>query len=186
MSKTRARIAILSQMLAFPQIFAKDWKSDFDVTVQTGDLISLNCAPDSKWYVSWVIEVTYDARTGNRYLLESIEDGSLCWWGNVGVSIYNKERVWDTWKWTDDQFALNDRWNRVCKRNDAYLVRPLRPVFNEDGSVLFNVRTMHNFDESFSFPITFPKWQKVTMKQLDQYYKDAYKAFESWPRKGAA
>jgi hypothetical protein len=173
MSRDRARISILSELLSFPTVNQKDWHSfSFSNTdICEGDLVSLYSAPASKWYVSWVREV--DENNGwPRYLLESIDDGSLCWWVNVGINVYSRERVRErpAWQWDDKQFAFNDRWNKVAKRNDAYIVLPMPPVFRDDGSVTLDVRIRFGMVD-FSCPETFSNWKKLTMKQMDAYYK---------------
>lgn len=179
MSKNRARISILSELLSFPTINQKDWNkgASLDPEVKTGDLVSLCSAPSTQWYLSWFIE----SRIKNgftEYLLESIEDGELCWWTNVGLNVYDRERVDDrpSWKWNDKQFAFNDRWMKVCKRNGAYIVLPVTPKFNEDDSVELNVRVRFGFSD-YTNPVTFPNWKKLTMKMMDKYYTTCVKEF---------
>lgn len=68
--RARARLQILNKLLSFPTIAAKDWSSTYGAKkVMAGDLVSLNCAQPTKWYLSWVIEV--DPNDGwPKYLLE--------------------------------------------------------------------------------------------------------------------
>lgn len=181
MSKNRARISILSELLSFPTINQKDWDSFSEEYARVGDLVSLSSAPESKWYLSWVVDI--DGSKGYmRYLLESIEDESLCWWENVGLNIYNREKIKDRsiWKWTDDQFTFYDRWLKVARKNDAYMVMPRLPKFNEDGSVEMSVYRRHDFESKFSNNRVFEKWKKVTMKVMDEYYKDSVKIYNEW------
>lgn len=178
-AKNRARLLILSELMSFPTISNKDWQGSIGGKPQTGDLVSLTCAPPSKWYLSWLREI--DPNNGwPKYLLESIEDGQLCWWMNVGLNVYDRERVGKNprWKWTDGQFKFNDRWLKVCRRNDAYIVVPCQPKFNDDGSVLLDVRIRHGWD-SYRNPRTFPAWRKVTTKEMDSYYKDCFEGYEA-------
>lgn len=175
-TKYRARIAILSDILSFPTIRNKDWTSDmFDDRgkMKPGDLVAMNAAPPSKWYLSWLHEVNPN-NGWPKYLLESIEDGELCWWENVGLSFYNRENIRPSWKWTDAQFGLNDRWMRMCRE---FMVRPLPAVFNEDGSVTLNVRIRYSLDD-YHNPTTFPDWKKLTMKKMASYYKDSVNEYE--------
>lgn len=180
MEKTRARISILSELLAFPTINQKDWNTKFlgEKDVQEGDLISLSSAPESKWYLSWVCEIDRYEHA-SRYLLESIEDGKLCWWENVGISVYDRKRVSERpkWKWSDKQFAFQDRWQRVCNKNDAYIVLPKMAVFGEDNSVTLGVRIRFNWSD-FTDLKTFSNWKKVTIKLMDAYYKDCEKKYK--------
>ena len=183
MSKNRARLLILSELMSFPTINNKDWGYNCGCdTPQVGDLVSLTSAPPSKWYLSWLRE--YDPNNGwPKYLLESVDDGELCWWENVGLNVYSRERVANrtSWQWDDEQFAFNDRWNKVCRKNGAYIVLPCQPVFNTDGSVILNVRIRFQFSD-YQNPRTFKNWKKATMKELDAYYKECeieYKATKS-------
>jgi hypothetical protein len=166
-------------MMAFPTINQKDWDtSGFDKDVKVGDLVSLCSAPASKWYVSWVREI--ETENGwTRYLLESIDDGTLCWWSNVGLNIYSRERVKErpTWQWDDKQFAFNDRWHKVGKRNNAHIVLPCQSKFNDDGSVELDVRIRYGWDE-YHNPRIFPNWQKLLMKDMDIYYKECVQGYE--------
>lgn len=183
MAKNRARISILSEVLSFPTI-GTNWKSCmFGTEPCVGDLVAMNCAPATKYYLSWLHEI--DPNNGwPKYLLESIEDGEMCWWGNVGLSYYDRERVSlrASWKWDDEQFAFNDRWNKVCfKKNDAYIVLPCEPIFTDDGGVLLEVRIRFGLDD-YHNPVSFPNWKKVTMKMMDEYYKKSEKEYEAKPR----
>lgn len=181
MAKNRAKILILSEILSFPTISGKNWRSDLScrTDLQIGDLVSLSSAPPTKWFLSWLREV--DPNNGwPKYLLESIEDGELCWWENVGLNIYSRERVTDrpSWKWDDKQFEFNDRWHKVCRNNDAYIVLPCQPVFHDDGSVLLDVRIRFQISD-YRNPKTFPNWKKVTMKLMDSYYNESVKEYEA-------
>lgn len=173
MTKHRARIAILSEVLSFPTIRNKDWTScHLDTAPQVGDLVAMSSAPATKYYLSWLHE--YDPNNGwPKYLLESIDDGELCWWENIGLSYYNRERIANmaSWKWDDEQYAFDDRWKKVCyKKNDAYIVLPCQPSFMPDGSVWLDVRIRFGLDD-YRNPVHFPNWKKVTMKMMDEYYK---------------
>lgn len=180
MSKYRAKIAILSELMSFPTINQKDWDS-WDLKPEVGDLVSLSSAPASKWYLGWVVEIR-GLDDYPEYLLESIEDGSLCWWGNVGLNIYDRKRVSErvTWRWDDKQFAFNGRWLKVGRRNDAYIVLPCWAKFSDDGSVELNVRIRFGMNE-FSYPRTFPNWKKTLMKDMDSYYKECCEVYEKRP-----
>lgn len=176
MSRDRARLSILSEIMGFPTINQKDWNTNGET--QVGDLISLCSAPASKWYVSWVREI--EKKNGwERYLLESIDDGDLCWWSNVGINIYSRERVNErpTWRWEDSQFAFDDRWRKICQRNDAYIVLPCLPKFNDDGSVELNTRIRYGFDK-YHNPKIFTNWKKLLMKDMGAYYQECVKGYK--------
>jgi len=179
MTFERAKIDILSSLLAFPTINQKDWETCYiDNAPIVGDLVSLCSAPPSKWYLSWVMEIEVaDSSFCTRYLLKSIDDGSLCWWSNVAFNIYSRKKVLEnqTWKWNDKQFAFKKRWMKVCyKQNDAYIVLPIHPIFGEDDTVTLGVRVRHQFNK-YTSKKTFPNWKKCTMKMMDKYYKQCEK-----------
>lgn len=168
----RARISILSELLSFPTIRSGYWSGTgfSDNRAMVGDLVAMSSAPASKWYLSWV----RDIKPGifPNYLLESIDDGELCWWSNIEVYIYDRQRVSNSpsWKWTDRQFQFNDRWHRTCKKNDAYIVLPCPAVF-DDLKVLLSLRIRHGFDEGFQHQQVFDDFRKVTIPMLDSFYK---------------
>lgn len=177
MTKNIARINILSWLLAYPAIDEEFWEG-YGTKPQAGDLVSLKSAPASKWYLSWVHEI--DPNNGwPKYLLESIEDGSLCWWNNVGLNIYSRKEIRDKphWKWNDAQYKFNSRWMRICKKNDAYIVLPCWAVFNPTGSVTLDVRIRFTLD-GYRNPKTFPNWKKVTIKEMEAYYLECVTQYE--------
>lgn len=183
--KSKARIQILSRVCSFPEIRSKDWTCDMTVNdeVRVGDLVAMSSAPASKWYLSWVLEIKPDLYGGN-FLLESIDDGSLCWWTNIGLSWYDREKVRDNphWRWTDKQFAFQARWWKVAyKWNDAYIMLPFWPVFDDNGAVTIGVRMRHSLSD-FRKTITFPNWKKVLMKDMDEFYKASWNEYESVSR----
>lgn len=184
-NKNRARLAILNRLLSFPTIGQFKWEGSIFAKPKIGDLVSLQSAPDSKWYLSWVVEIEFREGGWNRWLLESIEDNTLCWWENVGFSIYKKEELdlHPEWRWTDKQFELRDRWHRVFAKQDAYLTRPGKFEFTEDGGLTVGVRERHDFGEDqFFYAKTFPDWKKVTIGQLTEFYIEGDSARESRPR----
>lgn len=181
-TRNRARLSILSELMSFPTINQKDWISNNlgRDDIQIGDLVSLCSAPDSKWYVSWLREL--DENNGwPRYLLESIDDGELCWWENVSLNVYSRKRVSErpTWKWDDKQFAFYGRWRKVCGRNGAYSVLPCLPEFGDDGSVELDIRIRWDH-EGYHNPRKFPSWKKLHMEVMDAYYKKCVKCYNSY------
>ena len=175
----RACIEILSQLLAFPTISDKDWGYNCGCEdPQVGDLVSLQSAPPSEWFLSWLLEIS-ENNGYEKYLLESVQTGEQCWWSNVGLTVYNRKKVAERprWKWNDAQFSFNDRWNKVCLKNYSYMVLPRLPMFHGDYSVTPNVRTRFNMS-SYENPKTFRDWRKVTMKQMDEYFKKSVSQYE--------
>jgi hypothetical protein len=186
-NRTRARLEILNHMFQFcmsrkidgiPVSLGLDGKYSFEsgflkqpTSDDIGALVALNSAPFSKWYLSWLREIQpRDNGFATIYVLESIEDGELCNWSNVSLNIFDKDEIRRSWKWTDQQFAFNDRWNCVCfKEKDAYIVLPCQPEFHADGSVTLSTRTRFGFDE-INPEKTFPSWKKVTKDVMREFY----------------
>lgn len=173
MSETynRSRMCILNEILSYPMIGDKDWEDDRNP--KKGEIVSLNSAPPSKWYLSFVEEVRVNS-LGNEYLLKSIEDGELCWWSNVGINVYRPKigSYKEYWNWTDKQFAFNDRWKKVCfKWNDAWLFRPYDAKFLDNGAVKLSLYERHDFDHKYKYEKVFDNWKKTTMKIMDEFYK---------------
>jgi hypothetical protein len=179
-SKSRARLEILSELMSFPTINDKDWGYNCGCdTPQVGDLVAMQSAPPSKWYLSWLKELKADGGW-QKYLLESIEDGELVWWENIGLTVYSREKVASRphWKWDDSQFKFNSRWMKVCRDNDAYIVLPCQSVFNDDGSVTLDVRIRFRLD-NYRNPCSFSNWRKLTIKQMDAYFKKSVAKYKA-------
>lgn len=77
-----------------------------------GSLCILQSAPTTKYYLGWLKEIKpADSRFSVQYLLESIEDGDLCWWSNVGIFHMPLETTnkYPEWHWTDKQWEFKER-----------------------------------------------------------------------------
>jgi hypothetical protein len=180
MTKNKARLSILSQLLRSPTISSSHWTCASCLNIpQVGDLVSLSSAPDSKWYLSWVRDIE-KLKHDERYTLESIEDGERCRWTNVGLNIYDRERVANrpTWQWDDKQFAFNDRWRKAALRKGSRTVRPVSAEFTDGWTVKLDV--LPGFSESdFTNPRTFSDWRKLTIKQMAEYYAESVRMYEA-------
>jgi hypothetical protein len=137
---------------------------------QPGDLVLLGSAPVSKWMIGWLVDVGFGG--GRRYLIESLEDGSRCWWTDVSISWLPRTELQACWRWTDRQWAFRDRWFRVCYHDkDADFHRPMPPVFGKGREVAIGVRT--KFDEDgITASRTFPDWRKVTRKMMGDAFDE--------------
>ncbi len=178
--KTRSRIAILSYILAFT--ITSDWEPESEHgrkspgivgfvncglagagTPKEGDLVRLSAVRTTKWVIGWLRGI----RTGHgdyEYLVESLEDGTLCWWHNVGISYLNRRDVRDAWQWTDRQWKFNDQWARVVYRDT--ICRSRDAVFHDDGSVTVMLRRSFAREEDPSPTHTFPDWKKVKVRDM--------------------
>ncbi len=187
----RSRYAILSYCLAFttkkyygeniklPIEPDEAWHGGYTLKtdIPIDSLCLMHSAPESKYYLGW-LKQTRDGHMGKEYLLKSIEDGSLCWWSNIGISYYPKASQFPSWKWSDKQFAFKDKWFRATKKDNDYLTIPMYPIFHEDGSVTLGTRphawAMAIDGENDHRPTKlFPNWKKVTIKEMQEFYQQA-------------
>lgn len=142
--------------------------------VRAGDLVALQAAPVSDWSFSWVIDVdkSDEERIGPRYLLESIFTGEQVWWSNVGVSYYDREKIDESWRWTDRQWVFCDRWLRTCAKNynsSPSILVAAYPKFNDDGSAIMRARKKWTSD---IFEIPIENWKKLTLANMSGVIKD--------------
>ncbi|MFH6944586.1 hypothetical protein [Flavobacterium sp. FlaQc-50] len=138
-----------------------------------GSLCMLQSAPTSVYYLGWLRDIkASESRFSTQFLIESIEDGTRCWWSNVGIWHLPLEQTdkFPEWQWTDKQFAFKKKWHNCFKRRSAYGLRSLNPVFNEDGSVTLMIRKMWSND--IFKEKTFESWKKVLSKQLLEFYDE--------------
>lgn len=139
--------------------------------VPVGSLIMLTSAPTSKWYLSWLVEVKKE-HFGPNFLLESIEDGSLCWWSNVGIKMYPTETLEEhpNWRWTDKQFKLNNQWMRAARKN-SYVLVPNWLRFDGD-KVTMSLRTRFSID-GFTSERTIQNSRKLLVRDMVAFVNEA-------------
>lgn len=144
-----------------------------DNEIPIGSLVKLGSVMHAnKYYLSWLKEIR-NIHSEKEYLLESIEDHSLCWWSNVSLNAYSLEttKKFKSWKWSDSQFEFNDKWiKKGCK--DHYVIKPFYADFNEDGSVTLQFRKI--FENDIIGSKTFPDWKKLTIKEMREFYLEEY------------
>lgn len=149
------------------------WVSDILTPPQIGDLIVLKSAPVSKFYLGWLVAT--DSKAGwPRYLVQSIDDGTQCWWHNVGIDHFNRKTLAENehWRWSDKQYEFKDRWWKVCfKEKDAYLTVPLYPEFGPEFQVTLGTRKRHGMGDP-ALKKTFQDWRKVTKAMMAQFYDE--------------
>lgn len=142
--------------------------------VQVGDLVLLESVRGwTKWNIGWLRAVSPNDGWP-IYVIESLEDGELCNWSNVGVSFLPRDELacFPSWQWTDRQHAFAERWNRVCfKERDAYITLPVPPVFGEGFSVTLGTRTRFGLND-YRPVRSFPDWRKVTKAMMAQCYDE--------------
>lgn len=179
-SKNRSRLEIMHYMLSFCTsrsygadgrlypgsegfVFGADGKD-----VRVGDLVLLESIMPPYFPVGWLheIDLTHGAGHSARYLVESIDNGKMCWWSNVGIKYFPRDKVSSCWRWVDRQWEFKERWFRVCyKIKGAYIDRPLFPEFGEGFSVSIGLRTSHGIDDIVARR-TYPDWRKITIGML--------------------
>lgn len=190
-AKNKARLQILGYLAQFSlqrriggQVYGGLKDCAFEGDTQDaipGDLVALQSAPFGKWYLGWLISKEWpEGWAGEQYLIESIEDGELCNWSNVGLIHYNRETVRNhpEWRWTDAQFDFKERWWNVCyKDKDAYIYLPTMPVFDDKG-VELGVRVRFGISQTV-IREHFPNWRKVTKKMMAEFYDTASAALQA-------
>lgn len=141
---------------------------------KVGDLVLLESIRGwTKWNIGWL----RDIKPNNgwpTYVIESLEDGELCNWSNVGIAFMPRDELAShpSWRWSDRQHAFAKRWDRVCyKKRDAYIVLPLQPDFGEGYAVTLGTRTRFSLDD-IRPTRTFPDWRKVTKAMMAQCYEE--------------
>jgi hypothetical protein len=182
---TRSRIAILSYICQFslstvvnnysiPALRTSSFIENRNPDI--GSLVVMTSAPTSKWYISWVIDYR-QKRGGKEYLLESIEDGELCWWSNISIYELYPETVkkYQEWRWTDEQHKFNDRWFKVKKREKSYsLFIPVQAIFDEDD-VILGIREKFSTDVKQKY---FINWKKLKLKDMIEYFESVKGEFK--------
>jgi hypothetical protein len=190
----RARIEMLNYLLNFstakyfgPKTEGYEWTFNSvecswrggvsDEQAPIGSLCMLSSAPFTKFYLCWLIDFK-DEGYGGSYLMQSVEDHSLCWWSNVGVYFFppEKSKHFPQWKWSDRQFEFYDRWLRAAKRVDDYWTKTLLPDFHDDGSVTLGTRehifrTAIDGEGGYLPKKTFPDWRKVKFGEMVEFFK---------------
>lgn len=143
--------------------------------VMPGDLVAIQSAPASKWYLGWLLERKQPPGYACEvYTIESIEDGQHCDWSNVGLIYYDRSqtRAHPEWRWADAQHKFSDRWQRACRKiRGAYIHLPFGPTFDGDA-VELGVRVRHGLSEAV-IRKSFPNWRKVTIKTMLEFYDAA-------------
>lgn len=188
-TKTHSRLLILSHIAQFSlarrygdhvtgglrnMAFVSGGADERDA--RPGDLVAIQSAGPSKWYLGWLVSRQWpEGHACEQYTIESIEDGELCNWSNVGLIYYDRSQVegHPEWRWTDRQHEFRARWDHVCyKECDAYIYPPMFPKFGPDNEVELGVRVRFGLSPS-TVTKRFADWRRVTKKQMREFYEAA-------------
>jgi hypothetical protein len=186
----RGRIQILSRIIqtSTVKLYGSDpralsdgpiLKGFIDAKPEPGDLVRIEYARPTKWYLSWFVE-----HIGSEdYLLESIEDRAQCKWSNCCLSVYDRKIVQDNpqFKYSDRQFAFWDRWQKPDGRKEPYAVMPVMPHF-EGQRVRLATRSRFNRDARALQEMWFENWEKVTKNQMREFYLSVVESLKSSDR----
>jgi len=192
--RNRARTLIMSDILSF--YITHNWEPDKEYGSNSpslkgfvptgygadshhalpGDLVILESAPPSKWSIGWLRTIERFPEGSYRYLIESLEDGELCWWSNVGLSFMPRRDLRERYYWTDRQFDFQKRWHRTANKHGKTAMRVLDCEFKGDEVTLrMRVRWANGEEEMAGYRRTFPDYRKVTIAIM----KDAVEAMEA-------
>lgn len=181
-NKNRARLEILNYIISFS---TQDYYgnntfsySNADTSFHPGcgtigSLVKISAAPTSIYYLSWLHETRKGKHGNTEYLLESIENGELCWWYNIGVTHFSPEKLklFYNWRWTDEQFKFQEKWRRnVLKKHG---LRIGKTEFS-GNSVTLSLRKI--FEDKVYYK-EFSNWKKLTVSEMDKFYHEAEKYF---------
>jgi len=126
----------------------------------------LQSAPLSDWQLSIYRGCGEGGRYDRKHLLESLKTGQLCDWSNVGFHVLKPDIVCvdDRWRWSDEQFAFSDKFEKVYRNADFHMAIPF--IVGFDGDVVnITFRTRFSFDENLTQVPPF-EWRKITQKAL--------------------
>lgn len=181
-TKSRSRLLVLNNLVAFSlghrestghcwNLHGHAFKPVRQPTV--GRLVALQSAPiPNEWYLSWMVE--HDpgepGKRSERWLLESVETGKLCWWGNVGFYEYESETP-ACWRWTDRQHAFNHRWMRMDRLKDGYLHRPVPVIFGDGWTATIGTRVRFGYWGALPTFVVLD-WRKTTTADLQRLHAD--------------
>lgn len=132
------------------------------IEIPKGSLCRLACAPSSKYYLSW-----YLGKENGEHYLQSIEDHSVVRASNVSVLPLPIELTKDAYHfhYSDRQFQLQDRWDKVVK-NKSYWLVSMYSIFNDDTEEV-TLRLRRKFsDEVLQYSL--PSWRKISNREMEQ------------------
>ena len=141
---------------------------------KVGDLVLLESVRRwTKWNIGWLREISADHFGCHAYVIESLEDGELCNWTNVGLVYIDRQLLKDypRWQMTDRQVEF---WERLYKefREIPFGPRPANPYF--DGvSVKFDIIDSLSRKEIGSF--SFDDFTALTEKKIEKFRKQIEK-----------
>lgn len=108
-----------------------------------GDIVMLQCAPQSEWHLSIYVERLGD----DMHMLESLKTGAKCRWSNVGIRIVKREWIAShpRIRWTDEQFSFCRRFDAEVARGGYYWDLPCMAEFTQSALVI-GTRTRFSSD----------------------------------------
>lgn len=157
----------------FQKLFGSEWEN-----VPIGSLVRLESAPFSKWYLGWLLEKNGTGMFETKYLIESIDDGSLCDWSNVSLAFFDPKVVaaHPEWKWNDKQYKIRDQFYKACRKHLPYPLTRHSIVFHNDNS--FTVNLGERWTNDFIHSKTFENYKKVLVRDFAQYLTTVKEKYE--------
>lgn len=149
--------------------------------VRVGDLVIMGAHRHINWKVCWILDrKPKTSMFDDEWLCQSVETGELCWWHNVSFMVYDREEVQlhPHWRWNDRQFEFNDRWLKVCRKHDAYIVLPTMAEFGDDYNVTLRTRIRYGRSD-YSPTKMFEDYRKVTKKDMSEFYLECKENYDN-------
>lgn len=149
-----------------------------DYPAQAGDLVAVTETDAGEWYLGWLRGVEGKGEHA-QFAVESLENGEMRVFDRATISYMDRDTVLRNpkWKWSDRQFALNDRWKRVAEDTwKNFGIRSGQLVFGDEYRV-----TLRGLFGATVLEQEYPDWRAVTIpvmkKLLRKWGKDTGMGF---------
>lgn len=152
--------------------------------VCVGDLVAPQAVMrPTEWMFSWVVEIDRSGESsyGNQYLLKSCKTGNEIWWSNIGLKVFDRKNIKESWKWNNKKHEFKDRWMRTVRkhyRSTNSLLKGLYPIFGDNGEVTLRANRGHLLDQNEYYERYFPNYKKVTIKIMNEALLEIDKEIE--------
>lgn len=118
---------------------------------------------DHKWYLGWLLEVKEINGSSPEYLIESVEDGSICRFSNCGLSYMPYSKDVDNWRWEDTQFIFENKVRKAINKIALFSYKYAGLEFdNKDCTI----KIREYFSDKIVFTVKIGNWKTSSMKKI--------------------